>query len=141
MFNGIFSSISDFNILLIMILLCTLFFILPGMYLLFKTHKYNYKSSGTILTSDCIPSNLDEKTKTCNLTVQYPANNRQYTGVDIDEEGNFSAGASIPVYYDNATPRSFIVNHYRIKTVGIVLFTLGVLFICMLVTHYIRYYV
>jgi Protein of unknown function (DUF3592) len=139
MFQEIYSSLSNFAILIIMIILCIILFIIPAIVLIYKIHEYNYKSSGVITDSQCSPSTINNKITTCNLTINYPANNRQYTGVDVDEEGAYSNGNSVPVYYDNANPRAFIVKHYRIKTIGYVLLALGIIFISMLITHYIKY--
>jgi hypothetical protein len=141
MFDQIFRSLSNINILIILITLYVILLIIPGVYLLYLKHKYNYTTNGIITNSDCVVSPLNNTKTVCNLKVNYPANNRQYTGIDVGEEGNYTTGQNIPVYYNSGTPRSFIVKHYQTKTFGIVIITLGIILILMNIIIYKNYYV
>jgi hypothetical protein len=136
MFEEIFNVLSNLSIFIILVALCVIFLIIPGIYLLIRKHQFNYLTNGTIVNSNCNRSQFNNNTNICNLTVNYPANNRQYTGVNIDEAGNYSTGDNVPVYYSGDAPRSFIIKNYRLKTTGIVLITLGIIFILMLFTSY-----
>ena len=136
MFGEIFNVLSNLSIFIILVALCVIFLIIPGIYLLVRKHQFNYLTNGTIVNSNCNRSQFNNNTNICNLTVNYPANNRQYTGVNIDEDGNYSTGDNVPVYYSGDAPRSFIIKNYRLKTTGIVLITLGIIFILMLFTSY-----
>ena len=141
MFDQIFRSLSDINILIILITLYVILLIIPGVYLLYLKHKYNYTTNGIITNSDCVQSPLNNTKNVCNLKINYPANNRKYTGIDIGEEGNFTSGQSVPVYYNSYTPRSFIIKHYQIKSIGIVMIALGLILILINITIYKNYYV
>ena len=135
-----FESIKNFfkniaynaNAFYTLVLLCILFsicFIIPGMYLLIKKHTLNYKSDGTIIDSLCKPSEEKPDSYVCNLTVNYPANDRTYTGVNVDNNTDildtYNKGNNIPVYYDKNHPRTFIIRQYRLKTIGITLLCIG----------------
>jgi len=118
-------------------------FIVPGIYLLAKKHALNYKSDATIVNSVCQPSEVKENVYVCNLTVQYPANDRQYTGVNLNDEVDntsiaspYTVGRTIPVYYDRNNPRAFIIKQYQIKTLGVTLLSVGFALITILLISY-----
>ena len=138
---GLFSSIY-FNLkgLTISVMICILWIIVlivPGIYLIVKKHSYNTVSNGTITGSTCKQSSVDSNNYICNVSVNYPANNRSYTGVNIDQKGSqYMTGTNIPVYFDANNPRSFIIYQYRLKTIGITLISLGAVMITITFISY-----
>ena len=105
-FESIYFQLGAAAILFMLSLLWILVFIVPGIYILKKKRSFNYTSTGTIMNSICQQSEVKENTYVCNLSVQYDANNRTYTGVNIDEEEStpFKTGQTLPVYYDKNNP-------------------------------------
>lgn len=122
-------------------LLWVIVFIVPGIYLIVKKHSFNTVSNGTITGSTCQQSAVDSNNYVCNVSVNYPANNRTYTGVNVDQEGTqFVTGTNIPVYFDANNPRSFIIYQYRLKTIGITLISLGaVMIIITFIAYSLKY--
>ena len=143
-FRGIAFNANAFYTLILFCILFIITFIIPGLYLLIRKHTLNYKSTGTITDSLCQPSDTKENSYACNLTINYPANDRTYTGVNVDSNTDstniYSKGSTIPVYYDKNHPRTFIINQYRYKTIGIVLLVVGFILITMsLISYSLKY--
>lgn len=134
-FRGIAFNTNAFYTLILLCILFIIAFVIPGLYLLIKKHKLNYKSDGTIIDSLCQPSDIKEDSYVCNLTINYPANDRTYTGITVDNnttsDNLYNKGAVIPVYYDKNHPRTFIITQYRYKTIGLVLLFIGFILITM----------
>lgn len=139
-FRGIAFNTKAFATLVLMCILFIICFIIPGAYLLIKKHTLNYKSDGTIMNSRCQQSEVDPNEYVCNLTVEYPANDRTYTGVNVNDvttnQNEFTIGNSIPVYYDRDNPRAFIIRQYRLKTIAITLLCIGTILILMSLASY-----
>jgi len=142
-FRGIAFNARAFTGLILICLLFIIVFVIPGIYLLVKKHALNYKSNGVITNKVCKKSEVDLNTDVCNLTITYPARDRQYTGVNLDNYDDktavvsaYNVGQNIPVYYDVNNPRAFIINLYRTKTIGIALLSIGLALITITCISY-----
>jgi hypothetical protein len=143
-FRGVAFNTKAFAGLIMICLLFIIVFIIPGIYLLVKNHALNYQSDGTIVNKICNNSELDDiSSNYCNLTITYPANDRKYTGVSVNNRedktavvSGYTVGQHLPVYYDRNNPRAFIIHLYRTKTIGIALLSVGLALITIICISY-----